>query len=71
MIRVSKLNQQEFYINPGLIETIEQTPDTVVTLITGKKFIVAESVNELLAILKEYYTMINGIPPQIIVNPEF
>ena len=44
MIMVTRLNGSELVINAELIETIEATPDTVVTLTTGKRVIVAESV---------------------------
>ncbi len=47
MIKVSRLNEKEFYVNPHLIEFIEETPDTVVTLTTGKKIVVAESAQEI------------------------
>jgi len=46
MIKMSRLNGQEFYINSDLIEMIETTPDTVITMLNGKKLIVSESVDE-------------------------
>lgn len=48
MIRVSRLNNEEFYINSELIELIEETPNTVITLTTGKKIIVSETVEEII-----------------------
>lgn len=42
MIVVSRLNGSEFMLNPSLIETIEETPDTVIKLINDKKLIVRE-----------------------------
>ncbi|MDO8211410.1 flagellar FlbD family protein [Conexibacter sp. CPCC 206217] len=36
-------NAEEFHLNPDLILTVEATPDTVVTLTTGTRFVVAES----------------------------
>ncbi len=48
MIIVTKLNLQEFIINSDLIETIEETPDTVITMTTGKKFVVKEQPNEII-----------------------
>lgn len=44
MIMVTRLNGSELVINAELIETIEATPDTVVTLTTGRRVIVQESV---------------------------
>lgn len=43
MITLTKLNMQLFSINADLIETIETTPDTVITTVTGKKYVVQES----------------------------
>ena len=46
MIELTKLNGTEFSINPDLIEIVESTPDTVITLTTGRKLIVKESRQE-------------------------
>ena len=43
MIEITKMNGQKILINPDLIEMVEETPDTVTTLTTGKKIIVKES----------------------------
>ena len=43
MIEVTRLNRKGLTINSDLIEMIEETPDTVITLTTGKKIIVKES----------------------------
>ena len=43
MIDVTRMNGKQFTLNSDLIETIEETPDTVLTLTTGKKIIVKES----------------------------
>ena len=43
MIDLTRLNGVNFTVNCDLIESIEETPDTVVTLTTGKKLIVKES----------------------------
>ena len=46
MIEVTRLNGTTVLINSDLIETVEETPDTVISLTTGKKFIVKESRQE-------------------------
>ncbi len=46
MIELTKLNGNEFIVNAELIETIEATPDTVITLINGRKMMVKENVDE-------------------------
>ncbi|GAB4435817.1 MAG: hypothetical protein Kow0031_17590 [Anaerolineae bacterium] len=43
MIKISRLNKSVLYINAELIEFIEETPDTVISLISGKKIIARES----------------------------
>jgi len=44
MILVTRLNKaSQFYVNEDMIEFIEETPDTIVTLNTGKKITVSES----------------------------
>ncbi len=48
MIRVTRLNGSELILNADLIETLEATPDTVVTLTTQHKWVVGESVDEVM-----------------------
>ena len=48
MIQVTKLNMQELIINGELIEVVESTPDTVITMTTGRKFVVNESKEEII-----------------------
>lgn len=47
MIEVTKLNGVKTLINAELIETVEETPDTVISFVTGKKIIVKESRQEI------------------------
>ena len=42
MIEITKLNDVKISINAELIETVEEIPDTVITLTTGKKIFVKE-----------------------------
>lgn len=42
MILVSRINGEEFYINPDAIEFMEETPDTVISMASGRKVVVAE-----------------------------
>ncbi|HID22200.1 MAG TPA: flagellar protein [Planctomycetaceae bacterium] len=46
MIKLSRLNGEEFVVNAELIRFIESRPDTYVTLTTDERFIVRESVEE-------------------------
>lgn len=43
MIELTKMNGKQFTLNCDLIEKVEDTPDTVITLTSGKMFIVKES----------------------------
>lgn len=42
MIQLTRLNDERFALNTDLVERIEATPDTVLTLIDGTKYVVAE-----------------------------
>ena len=46
MIELTKINGVKILLNSSLIETVEETPDTVITLTDGKKVIVKESRHE-------------------------
>ena len=46
MIRLTRLNEQPFVLNAELIRTVEQTPDTTITLTTGERMMVKESMDE-------------------------
>ena len=59
MIKLSKFNSKtnkkgEFILNAEIIETIEETPDTVVTLTNGKKLIVDEPMDEIVRRVMKY-----------------
>lgn len=54
MIKVTRLDHSELVVNAELIETIESTPDTVITLTSGKKLVVSEDVEEIVRRVLEY-----------------
>ncbi len=54
MILLTRLNGQVININDDLIEVIETTPDTLLSMATGKKYIVRESVDEVLARIVDF-----------------
>lgn len=54
MILLRRLGGPLFTLNPDLIERAEATPDTVVTLIGGNKYVVCESLDELIELIREY-----------------
>jgi flagellar protein FlbD len=63
MIALSRLNNQPIMVNADLIETLESTPDTVVTLTSGNKLIVRDSPAEIQAKIIEYKRQIHGPSP--------
>ena len=54
MIEITKLNGVRILVNPHLLETVEEAPDTVLTLTTGKKIIVKESRQEIKNLVELY-----------------
>nr|MCR5626022.1 flagellar FlbD family protein [Lachnospiraceae bacterium] len=61
MIEVTKLNEVKITINEDYIEVIEETPDTVITLTTGRKLIVKESRQEIKNLVKSYKRELEGL----------
>lgn len=64
MIKVTRINGKEFYLNSALIEFIESTPDTVITLTTEKKLVVNESVDDIIGRILAYERMKLKLPNQ-------
>lgn len=62
MIKLTKFDKKTLIVNPDVIETIEATPDTVITLVTGKKFLVVESVDEIMEKVLQYKNVSGKIP---------
>ena len=48
MVKLTRLNQNQIVINAEMIEFVEAIPDTIVTLASGKKLMVTESVDEVI-----------------------
>lgn len=61
MIDVTKMNGSKVTVNTDLIETVEEMPDTVITLTTGKKFIIKESRQEVKNLVILYKLECNSI----------
>ncbi len=47
MILLTRLNGPPFALNADLIERAEATPDTVITLVDGTKYVISETLDEL------------------------
>ena len=62
MIRVTRLNGREFVVNADMIQFLEETPDTVVTLTNHEKIVVKESVDEVVRRVIEYARAVRSLP---------
>ena len=58
MIKLTRLNRNPLIVNSDLIEHIEATPDTVVTLTSGQKFMVLETAEEVVGKVIEFRKLI-------------
>jgi len=54
LIKVTRLNGVEYWLNPHQIEMMEKNPDTTVTLVTGKKIVVRETPEQIIERIIEY-----------------
>jgi flagellar protein FlbD len=63
MIKVSRLNGKEFVVNAELIQYIEATPDTVITLVNHEKLVVKEPVDEIVRRVVEYGRSLRTLVP--------
>jgi flagellar protein FlbD len=54
VLQLTRLSGPAFALNPDLIERAEATPDTVVTLVNGSKYVIRESLSELTALIRDY-----------------
>ena len=66
MIIVTRLNEKPLTISSELIECIEDVPDTVITMTTGRKIIVQETIDEIIDKVIDYKQKIFS---GVVVNP--
>lgn len=64
MIRLTRLNHEPFYLNPDLIQEMESTPDTVLTLSSGTRIVVQEHPGRVIDEVIEYRRRILNPPGQ-------
>ncbi len=63
MILVHRLDGAPFYLNAELVETVEATPDTVIVLVNGHKYIVREPAEEVIERILNYRRFLaSGMP---------
>ncbi len=61
MIRLTKINGANIVLNPDLIEYIEETPDTVITLTNNDKVVVQDRMVEIIDKVVRYRRLIAGL----------
>ena len=62
MIRLTKLNKDEFILNAELIRYVERCPDTLITLINGDTLMVRETLDEVVRRAVTYHQAKNLVP---------
>ena len=73
MIRVTRLDGTQFYVNAEFIQSVESTPDTHVVLLNGHSYVVQERDHEIVERIAEYRRGAGGgsrPPLQLIVNDD-
>ncbi len=54
MIRLSRMDGKPIVLNAELIQSVEPTPDTIITMMSGEKLMVRETVEVVVAAFKKY-----------------
>ncbi|WP_035772364.1 flagellar FlbD family protein [Butyrivibrio sp. VCD2006] len=62
MIEITRMDGRTILVNENLIETVESTPDTVVIMANGRKFIVQESLVEVMKRCNDRWGIQTGAP---------
>jgi len=69
MITLTRLSGSAFVLNSDLIERVDATPDSVVTLVDGKKYVVKESLEEIIDAVREYRSTIVAVSATLAEQP--
>lgn len=64
MIKLTRYDNKEFFVNAELIQFVETKPDTIITLTSGEKIIVKESAEEVNNLVIRYKQLIHQPPSQ-------
>lgn len=68
MITVTRLNGTRVTVNALYIESVEETPDTIITLTTGKKYVVTETTAEIEKRTQEYLSGIGLVRASVLLQ---
>lgn len=69
MILLTRLNGPVFALNPDLVERADCTPDTVITLVDGTKYVVAESLPDLVDLVRQYRASVIADAQHLVHQP--
>jgi flagellar protein FlbD len=69
LIIVTRLGGPEFALNPDLIERAESTPDTVVTLVGGNRYVIRETLDELIDLIRNARAEVIALAESITSQP--
>ena len=70
MIELHRINGEIFILNPDLIETIETTPDTVVRLLNGHRYLVKESTDYIVKAIAALRSSSNYVRVPMVISEE-
>jgi flagellar protein FlbD len=70
MIRLTRINRVPLVLNSDLIEHVEITPDTVIAMTSGQKFMVMESADEVIQKVIEFRRSIANRPDTLVTGDE-
>lgn len=68
MIRLTRLNEEEFVLNCRQIEYVEMIPETKIVMANGKFHLVKEDTDTVIDRIIHYYALINSVMPKTIPN---
>lgn len=63
MIKLTRLDGECFVLNADLIRYVERRPDTFITLTTGERFVVAETLDQVVDLAVDYQQRKHMVPP--------
>ena len=61
MIRLTRLNGEQFVLNAELVQRVEGHPDTVITLLDDTKYVVTETVDQVVRAIRDYRASIQAV----------
>ena len=69
MILLTRLNGPVFALNPDLVERADSTPDTVITLVDGTKYVISESLAEFVTLIRQYRAAVVADAQHLVGHP--